>query len=341
MINTSLREKVAHNLNVNKPFLEESSLQLLDLAVNSKIYYPMLFGRLINQDPFHFDKNIAIKIIKKTSDLFKIPVFENYLYFHLKGNEHFKNEVYERDDYSPYLKKYLSALDESFQAFYSEDYLIEKFKSLTPQSAFENVVLDEEDVDKFISKNFNQVFDKKGWIDYYFRIISITYSDYQFDKSKSDTKLRFLKQLNEDFFFGFEYDLKEIKYQFTHGSLCAPDLKFVLIHKTFERNKDYSSVKNPPIWVFEPFTHPFFNLIGSLENTYARSTLIIRPNGRFEKENLAKQEILPDGKIRLFNTDEFGEYLQKSCFHELTVNARYILSYLNYIEKSILMSIEN
>lgn len=328
VLNQQLKERIASSLIENKKFLKKSSLELFKYTLESKIYYPVLHAKLCYNFSWEIDEEYCGNIIGGTLDLNTNPEFDEYLIFRLQG---VKTRVI-TDDSDVYLG-YEKILNESMNEFFLDKLNQSKFESMTKFDSFLDLILNENDVEKFLRLNFNQVFNKDGWIAYYFKLVSALYPDFKYIAGISDTKKRFLKKMNNDLYFGFEYDVKELKYQFKHGAIVVPDLNCILLSNSFSKKTNYIKMESNSIWSLCKLTNPFFNLIFSLENIYARNNK--NENSSIQNDNLAKKEILKNGKIRLYNSKVFGNFLQKSCFYELSVNSFFNRSYLDYIEKSI------
>jgi hypothetical protein len=217
---------------------------------------------------------------------------------------------------------------------------IENQKLYSPFSGlniFNNVIFESNKLEYY--KNIQNKFDKTIWLKYILDLITIFFPKYQYSKEFSTKNiLRYVTQLKNDVWFGFEYDLKEIQYQLAKGYPELPDY-FNLI--AFNSNFDKTTT---PLQYLYSETKSIISL-GILGNPY-----FYRPCytvGGYTAIDIYKKEELGNPYIKtiqqinhqesqIIHSVALNEVIKKHAFMYMHLLSGSSKSYLSYIENALL-----
>lgn len=348
--NENFRLKLQTSLINNILFLKESSI---DVVNEVKDDYRKIILNIISDEfnPFKISPERAIYNINRTLESSGVPKlklrFESKAVFRINEIEfkvitndepelHSKEELQLRVDTENFLY-------ECQNEFWRDINHNSKYYEISDFSCIEDF---EFPVSKLeLVTNSAGTYNVEAWSQYVFKLVEMNFPDFKYEKSKSNRKVRFLKSLNDDIQFGFEYDNTELKKEINRKTLNRIQLPYyfnvIIINKNFNprEKKEYVIKYDNDIMSLGIVANPFFyhpcyplSLFGIIE---------LYHYGNFYPDNTKPKKVrdcvkVNDETMKMVYSKEYFEKLKKYAFFYMHLLGYSSKSYLDYLEKSIL-----
>jgi|GEM_PF-5844347 len=316
----AFKKKVLNLLQTSKDHFYSESMGIFNASKNTPA--DIYFYTFLSIDyPQMMDYELASQIIRNSCVKLKNPTLMNGdLNFEAIGRVELDWE--QAEDYN---EKYSAIIVNALSYFLEQAEVEIRYKQIASFDCFHDVIMEKTEVEAYLRKCQYQPFNSKDWLVYFQALISEFYPQFLLDKEHStkDT-LRYAKEMENGLYYGFELDMKEVKYEFKRGIVSSPEMSLFVADE-----------KNEEIWTIqENLDHPFFG-IPNLSSWYAKNVLEKLGPNHYGTKNRPIQMQLPNGKVRVYNSDEFGETLKQYAFFEAAMNAPIFKSYMQYIEAAL------
>lgn len=190
---------------------------------------------------------------------------------------------------------------------------------------FEDILIDKKDVLKYKMRNY--IFNLKGTEHYILNVVQFFFRDYNIFK-KSSPFTRFLKQIDEETFFGFQFNSTKFNRDLKNGKLLTPRFDIVLI-TNYESGNECVSILNdmvadffePPTLLFE--THFAYSIFEKVSESHYKL-----------KYDTVYQDI-DNFTVRVFNDNNLGEEIKKHMYYYLATLALISKPMLDYYYECI------
>ncbi|PIF45341.1 hypothetical protein CLU96_2343 [Chryseobacterium sp. 52] len=181
---------------------------------------------------------------------------------------------------------------------------------------------------KLLSVGVNSpFFNVKGWIMYYQDLLNLKFPEFS-DKIVSGKSITKYKPFKGKYFLGIETDYQSCKSSFRRGWWEEPEYKLVIFEKP-----DIKRIKK--VLTFEKFVHPHFNPpVFSFSGFFGCKTMYNISELEIVIDNGTKKELLEDGMIRLYNSEEFGDELKRHAYFYYDMLYHTTKEYVKFIEES-------
>jgi hypothetical protein len=346
----NIRENLTLFLRNNKEMLRENSINIGEQLLNS-YYKVLLFYYYTDHRTGILEMPLLLGSIDKGLDNPENPSLQQrFVEYGLAWD----NEVRFRNIYcqtkemgfvknnqAKSILKFLSK--ESEELFWQEKKNVDLYNRLGNWKLFNDIEIDKNELENYKQNNY-QV-NAQQWHNYANQLANYFFPNYTLNENLSSNANRFLKQINENWYFGFEYDAKLInkakKYGFVEFSLY---LNIVLIHKDFNKKDklDYIFKQRNDILSLGKLNNPFFDLINPPDSCSTRYRIIENaPNNFTLLSNLPVEFVKLDSDNYLvkYNND-YGEVIKKYLQYYFSITAFTATGYLEYVEKSVRDCIE-
>lgn len=351
IFNKEFSENFQNQLEKNKYFFQNDLIQEAKESIRNhrKIAFIDNSAEYI---PFKINFEVVEKVIKKSIEasqpIFQITQgledgFPSLIFFKVMRNE---QPYFNSEQYSDFFLQYKLLHIECINQFFINEnhYKIHYDNHFSNLKIFNEPKID--DLENFgVLKNRNDKYNKSIWIEYIKSLCELTFNKFRFSKEHSTKNVyRFIKQVNEDLFIGFEFYVditkKELNYNLTEvepyfniivfNNQFNPDEP--IINYTFRKNKNIISLGNLSNPLFTPMclTMEAFKLLTNKTNPMDFDSPM-----KFHK----KLYEVSQNNYLIKYPDEFGEDLKKYAFFKIYLLEYFSRSYLGYIEKSILGSL--
>lgn len=327
----SLRESLINN----KKHFKANVVDLYETIKTNEQLITFLDGRLCRKYPTMFEEQYAKNIISKTFLSHDVPSLKKTgFWFQLKGRE----ETFDAETQEKANEITDQNLNNSMVRFWANQNNNEVYSKFSSFNCFLEVTLSIDNSRKYLNSNGRQVFNVTDWIRYFNSLIEFLYPDFEFNKKISNSNtIRFSKLVGENLLFGIEYSVQEFKYRIKRNSLQQPELKFFLSLQDFDKKTKSYSLHDNTYWELNDINNPFFSIGRTLASYYASKNIKKESEGVYICDMCcAKQEILPNNMVRIYNDETLGDELKKMAFYELYNQAFHNKSYIHYLESSIM-----
>jgi hypothetical protein len=303
-----MKETLAAHFNTRfrdfKEIFAEKCIQDFDF-LNKDVEQRLLLYRVFgNGKDVQLDRDLAINIIESTIFHEKNPEFMRQVIFRLKNTVDFESsdfEIYSKQEEEVF-NHFLEQKNDDIKLYHLLSFDCFKEKMVNTVRGDENL------------------FNGSGWRHFFVELFSELYPSFR--KERSTNEVLFLRDLNENTSFGFRIDLKEFNYELKHfGRPDIPEMQMIISSQTGERIVSDTN-----------FCHPFFEPLFSLGRYILRDYLVKHADNSVEFLATAQKEVLPDGRIRLFQSEENGMRYKKYALFKMSLSSSVNNSYFDFLE---------
>lgn len=221
--------------------------------------------------------------------------------------------------------------------FWTLDYNKLTYLPFKEINIFDNKIIEKEKLSYY--ENNSIVIAKDKWLLYIKDLVRIYLPEFEFSERFSTTKVkRYLIEISEDLWFGFEYDETDLSYDIRKGIPVLPDFfNLVLLNSSFKRNEkkanyyyqSHSAIISLGI-LGNPFLYqPCYPMIGYEAIDSYKATEEGRPY---------KTQIVPlnSTQLQLIHSDDFNESMKRHAFFYMHLLSSTAEPYLTYLRKALL-----
>ncbi|KGO91845.1 hypothetical protein [Flavobacterium subsaxonicum] len=347
----SFKSTLQDKLAANKGIFEEKSLQIVDEVFNTPARV-ILVSLCDYYYPFKIDYKRCVEIIKNSvKDPENLTIrkrlgssynfWENEIYFVPSQNEPPFWGTKEEEDYRFKTENFEYECEDEF---WLDEVNHKDYEKLSGFNCFNRIAQDKDSIKIFGIKGAQ--YNKDAWKEYVVKLIEYHFSDFTLDLPKSNKMLRFLKPINSEFYFGFEYDTRELARFLPRNQLVMPEyMNIIIVHKSFTKKvKDAEYVNGYSDTIFSLgvlgnpfFYHPCFPIQGfAAVDMYHKKDVFMSmvPNYMWEHKELG------DNMVEIIAPEMYGEKLKKHLFYYMKLLAYSSAGYLEYLEKSIVDALQ-
>jgi len=295
-------------------FIEDCILKF-DVINNDHYAKILLYYNFSNGKNLLIDRKYAIGVIQATILHDKNPEYiNNNIVFRKKGS-------YDIEFDEPFMTGYKKMEDDLLKAFYEDKSNISLTEELFKFPCYKEQIVSQ-------AKGDENLFNGIGWQQFMVKLFTKLYPTFRPIPTKSN--VTFIRELNEKMSFGFQIDVNEFRRELKrYGWPTIPEKKFVLISKDKEMTVSDCD-----------FHHPFFKTISSLFSYIGSDYMKMHSDGSVQFLATAERELLVDGRVRLFQSEERGLDYKKYAFFKMLMSSDVDNSYFNFLE-SILATISD
>lgn len=318
------KKEIVRTLSHNKNDFLLTTLGLVDDAKSK--YYRIGLENIVFGD-IHSLKDLIEKTIHDNEN----PTFtKNDIIYRAKG---LKNVEY--GELNTYFQKQFRDIEERIKdEFWLNQTNQERFNQITDFNVFRNLVVDKSEATNLMK--YGAIFEVDNWQKFHQSLIAIFFPDFKFDIKLSSKTHRYVKQISDNLFLCLEYDFKQEGQALSRGSVDVGMYRLVLLNKDFNRktkSEEYYYNTNPTILNLGNAVHPIFNNpCTELRRFFARENIIETSSGNASFKYWTKFEYLPDDKMRLYNSEQFGNTLKRHAFFYMDIYSYYFRQYLKFLE---------
>jgi len=314
------------------------------LVENIKTYYRVGFENVSNKTmPFEVNLEYCINFLLDSKEDINNVVFD-----FKKGNgiHWWENEIVfpfskrmpdryewgtpEFEVYLVWSKDFNYACEHEFWEVENNRQAYEVYSQL---NIFDNKIFTSRELSYFQNKR-EYFFDKAVWFSYVKSLITTFFPDLTYSVNFSSKKMhRFLLQLKDDLWFGFEYSETEMSYQLNMGVPCLPDyLNLVLLNTSFSKTeklahyyyKHNSSILSLGILGNPFFYQPCFPMLGFSAVDVARN---------HERQTPYRDNIIQigDGNYQIVYPSRYADSMKKHAFFYLSLLSSTSKIYVDYL----------
>ncbi|MDH4473263.1 MAG: hypothetical protein QE487_11700 [Fluviicola sp.] len=303
-----MKETLAVNFNAQfrefKEIFFEKCIQEFDV-LNKNFEQRLLLYRVFgNGKDLQLDRDLAINIIESTIFHEQNPEFIHDVIFRLKNTVDLESE-----DFAIYSKQE----EEAFNRFLEKKSDEIKLFHLLAFDCFKEKIVNSVQGDDYL-------FNGPGWRRFFVDLFAELYPSFRMERSTNE--VLFLRDLNENMSFGFRINLKEFNYVLKrYGHPSIPEMQMIIISKNGEKIVSDTN-----------FCHPFFEPLFSLERYILSDYLVKHADNLVEFLATSQKEILPNGRIRLFQSEENGMRYKKYALFKMSLSSGVNNSYFDFLE---------
>jgi hypothetical protein len=303
-----MKETLATNFNACfrdfKEIFFEKCIQEFDVLNKNNEQRLLLYRVFGNGKDLQLDRDWAINIIESTIFHEQNPEFIHDVIFRLKNTVDLESE-----DFAIYNKQEEEAFNRFLEKKSDE---IKLFHLLAFDCFKEKIVI--------TVKGDDYLFNGPGWRRFFIDSFSELYPSFR--KELSTNEVLFLRDLNEHVCFGFRINVKEFNYRLKHdGYPEIPEMQMIIISKNGDKIVSDTN-----------FCHPFFEPLSSLTRYILNDYLVRHAHNLVEFLPTSQKEILPDGRIRLFQSEENGMRYKKYALFKMSLSSGVNNSYFDFLE---------
>ena len=339
----NLKERLEIELVESYSDFIDCNLEFVDNFFDS--FYQVVFENLIEKEqPYQLNKKIITGFIERSRVDCKVFVKESNRYI----KDWWNNDIYfsfikdipeisnwGSTEFWEY-RKWRDDLEYECESLYYENFSKQElFKKYQELNLFDDFVFSNEKLD-YYKKVFKPKFNKKIWLEFVNELIEIFFPQFVLNKSLSDSKQKFyLKKIDEDLWFGFEYNQKQVAADMGVGDLTLPDhLNLIIVSSKGMHNKipfDTQLRKDSDIISLGILGNPFFydpcyKLIGYLAIDSDKHRAKVSPQIRPFDEN----------NSQFINPNFLGERAIRHSIFYMDLLSSTSSIYLVYLEKAII-----
>jgi hypothetical protein len=350
-----IRENLTSSLRENKEMLKENSLNVGKHLLNS-YYKVLLFNFYTDHRTGVFDINLLSGSINKGLDNSENPTLQQRFleYGHFENNEIKFSETFcqtkemsaltNLNYHHEFVPKLQSLTRESEELYWQDQKNIDLYHCFGNWNLYDELVVSENELENYKEKNY-QV-NTKQWNEYTNQLIRNFFQGYELNENLSSNMNRFLKQIDKNWYFGFEYDAKLINKAKKCGFVeFSYYLNIILINKDYNKRdkSDYIFKQRDDILSLGKLNNPFFEQINPLETCSMRYKWIENaPNNITLLSYLPAEFIKLDSRQYLVRySKDYSEAMKKYLQYFFSITAFTATGYLEYVEKSVKDCIAN
>jgi hypothetical protein len=317
--------------------------QLEKVLTSSKFELADNYVKMVESSKFKSFKkiqNTSMKIMGVTSDVIQKTLnpnnnlsFDKFngFYFRIKRADTFipevTNEAYAKLSWELHKKIIIS--------FWKENPKLKlEFDKTTSFDSFDDIRIPEVDRNKFIISRRHSTYNSIGWANYFQELNSLFYDNFYRDTRSRKADVRFIKELNNGYFIGFEYDNKSLKSEIHKGYFNMPEFKIILLDKDFKRNTkvQFKTFDEVGYQLLSKIDHPFsqpFRSIGTYTSLKCKEEKLDLGN------QICKEE--KNGELIHFTGNkDFGRSMKEYLFIYIYYQSLLNKNYLSFFEDGIL-----
>ncbi len=347
-LDENFRLKLQRTLRDNISYLENKSIDLVNNLDNDS--KKVVLNSVSDEyNPFRISKERAIQNINTSIESGDQPILklrnddwavfrENEIEFKVIKKPapplHTKEELQFRVESEDFLYK-------CFSSYWLDTEKNNRYAQVSDFLCFQDLEFPIDELSKI--QNKGNIYNVEFWIKYIADLVEMNFPEFKFDKTKSNRIVRFLKPLNENFEFGFEYDLTTLKSQIKNKDIQLPDyFNIIVINKMFDSKakiKSHIFNYNDNIISLGILGNPFF--YPPCRSLYSFSIVDLYHYGEFypdntEPKSVREYKLINEGNMKILHSDEYGEKLKKYAFFYMDLLGYSSKGYLDYLEKCIL-----
>ena len=211
---------------------------------------------------------------------------------------------------------------EIFWANFKEE---EAYKKLSQFKSFEDKIISEK---RFYSVVINSpFFNVKGWISYYQDLLNLKFPEFSNKMMSGKTIIKY-RHFKEEYYLGIETDYQTCKDNFKKGLWEEPGYKLIIFNKLNEKEIER-------LVTFDKFVHPYFSPpVFSFATFFGTQTIHDINELETIIDNGTRKELLEDGTLRLYNSEEFGDQLKRHAYFYYDMLYHTTKEYIKFIEES-------
>lgn len=176
----------------------------------------------------------------------------------------------------------------------------------------------------FINPDF---FNVESWLQYYQDLLDLKFQEFS-EKIIVGKNIIKYKPFKDGLYLGIETDYQFCKRHFKKGDWEEPDYKLIIFRKINEKKIDI-------LWTFEKFAHPFFSPPTFSFDRYEYTKNNVRVSAlQIDAKYIIEREFFNDGSVRLYMSEEFGEYLKRHAYFYYEMLYQTTKEYIKFIEES-------
>jgi hypothetical protein len=280
-------------------------------------------------------KEDLISVVEKTIRCSESPVYSKYgIDYVVLG----KKDVNYEEEEKYYENEYAALEKEVKNEYWKIPDKERKYGTVSRFRAFKDLTVQSEEVSTYLTQGL-LLLEIENWLEYYKNLINIFFNDFKLDIQKSSSTLRFVKNINRGLYLCLEYDEENERQVLARGDFGLKKINIVVLNYAFGKKieeTDYFEENHLTIKCLGPARHPVFNDIPISINTFAaRSMFEEESPGSLKIINSTKFENFPNGRVRLYNSEEFGDLIKRHAFFYMDVYSFYLSSYLKFIEECL------
>lgn len=322
------KQEIRANLADKRKDFLSSTLEMVEYATNK--YYR------IGLEQIQFGDIHSLKdIIKKTILDYENPTFSrNAIIYKIKD---LKTIAYE--ELNAYFSNYFL---ENEEAIKNDFWLIpnnqNRFNQICNFRVFSDLIVDKSEVANRMK--YGAIFEVSSWQKFHQSLITIFLPEFKFDIKLSSKTHRYVKQIDDNLFLCLEYDFKKEQQALVRSNIDIGKYRLVLLNRAFNRktkSEEYYNHTNTTILNLGNAVHPIFNNpCTELFRFFARENVVENSPGNISFKYLTKYEHLPNHKIRLYNSEQFGDTLKRHAFFYMDIYSYYFKQYLQFLETCLI-----
>lgn len=218
--------------------------------------------------------------------------------------------------------------------FWKEQKNKEGYKEFSDLNIFNDSIFNEEML-LYYKNRSSFLFNGGSWLNYIASLIGNYFPEFKYNQDFSSKKMkRYLIELYENIWFGFEYDEIEIISELKKGALLLPDyFNLVLIAPSFSKTEDvlnyyykeHSSVISLGILGNPFFYEPCYRLLGYSAVDSHRCSQLGKPYLR----DIIK---VNNGQYKIVHPQAYGESMKRHAFFYMDLLASTSRIYLDYLK---------
>ena len=221
-------------------------------------------------------------------------------------------------------------------AFWHVEDNIMRYRPFVELNVFDDKNIESSKLDYY--KFHSIVVAKDRWLAFIRDLIKILFAEFIFSEKYSAGKVkRFLQEVGNGVFFGFEYDESDLSYEIKQGNPVLPDyFNLILLNADFkkgEKRTNYYKEKNASVISLGKLWNPFF-----YHPCYPmRGFVAIDSHKAYEEGRPYKTQIVPAGpnEMKLVHSQERNESVKKHAFFYMSLLSSTAASYVKYLKTAI------
>lgn len=220
------------------------------------------------------------------------------------------------------------------EEFWHENMHQQAYEKFSAINIFEDTIFKSHQFAYFQSKQ-DFILNKIIWFSYVKTLVEMFFPEFKYNAQFSSKKIhRYLLQLKEDIWFGFEYDDGEIFYQLKKGTPCLPVYfnLVVFIGSSFNKNEsvlNYYRQNNPAVLSLGILGNPFF--YHPCAPMLGYSAIDCKRNYQKGTPYLKRLVQLDESYYQVIHPGAYGESMKKHAFFYMSLLASSSKIYLEYL----------
>jgi hypothetical protein len=339
------------NLKKNLNLLKDESCRLIEESLCN--YFRVVNLNLSEKKvPFELNVSSSKKIIYDS--ISKISSFQlnprySFSFNHFDDNE-IKFELIGQDIPEPNDPNYIEYYSERSEIkeiclveFWKDDKNIKLYNEIGNFDCFIDTTILLNEKNKYFEKG--DIINIEGWENYLSNLLKLYFGEFKMESKSSASTVRLLKPINEDIYFGFEYNKAEYINFLKNGDIYFPEyFNLILLSNNFKKGtkkKDYVFRFNDDILSLGILGNPFFYLPVPVLESYCAyiNKVIVDQSGNQRLKYFRDFKEISENRIEIIHSKEFGEETKKYALYYIATLAYTSKSYLTFLEKSIRDSI--